>query len=292
MSAEKLNAGNILDGENQQSNEGRKRISYVSKDLKTIIEFVAGVYNKLGHTEYHSNKAIATVHGLSPDSIKLHLSSAQQYKLLELKHGTGYKVTDHFQKILLPRNENEKRGAVIESLKNAETYQQLFKDYEYHVVPTDGVKNHFIRSFGLKEDVAIKAAQIFIDNLKDFDLLDSRGVLTSAMPSKPVVPEVKKDNEEPKEDLRFDVNNDTSATANDKNTQTPAIISTNEFTGSTKYVDHVWIPIHITKGETAVFAYPKNISENDIKIVEHQLAGILLRIRLENEEKNKGAETP
>src|SRR5712672_2485433 len=99
MKEEKTNSSSPLEDENQ-SKEGRKRISYVSKDLKTIVDFIAKVYNQLGHTEFHSNKAIATVHGMSPDSIKLHLSSAQQYKLLELKHGTGYKVTDHFQKIL------------------------------------------------------------------------------------------------------------------------------------------------------------------------------------------------
>ncbi len=291
MNEENLNADSSFDDENQSTKDSKKRISYVSKDLKSMIDFVAKVYTQLGHTAHNNNKVIATVHGFSHDSIKQHLTSAQQYKLLELKHGTGYKITEHFLKLYLWKNENEKRSAVIDSLKAPDTYQQLFKDYEYNFVPLDGVKNHFIRSFGFKEDIAAKAAQIFLDNLKDFELLDSRGVLTSAMPSKPIVPEIKTsgegDNNEPNiEDLQ-----DTDRTPPQKNAP-PTVILSNEYTENSKYQNHIWIPIYVTKNRTAVFAYPKEISENDIKIVEHQLAGILLRIRLENEEKNKGAETP
>ncbi|MBC7948011.1 MAG: hypothetical protein H7Y42_09050 [Chitinophagaceae bacterium] len=287
MNEEKVNGNPSLEDESQQPNDGRRRISYVSKDLKTMIDFVAKVYNQLGHTTYHSNKAIATAHGLSPDSIKLQLSSGQQYKLLELKHGTGYKVHDHFQKLYLPRNEDEKRSAVIESLKNPETYQQLFKDYEYHVVPQEGVKNHFIRSFGLREEIATKAAQIFMDNLQEFELLDSRGVLTSAMPSKPVIPTING-----KDDEKSDPGGQQDNSGDGQKNHLPTVIHSNEYTENSKYENHIWIPIHITKGQTAVFAYPKEITENDIKIVEHQLGGILLRIRLENEEKNKGDESP
>lgn len=290
MNEEKLSGTGTSDDDGHSSKESKKRISYVSKDLKSMIDFVARVYNQLGHTAYNSNKAIATVHGLSPDSIKQHLTSAQQYRLLEIKHGTGYKITDHFQKLYLPKTDNEKRSAVIESLKNPETYQQIFKDYEYHVVAPDGVKNHFIRSFGFKEDIAIRAAQVFLENLKDFELLDGRGVLTSGMPSKPVVPEIKPEGEEIKDEHGGgeDQNNNGNLSSRD---QSPAVIHNNEYTQNSKYQNHIWIPIHITKGQTAVFAYPEEITENDIKIVEHQLAGILLRIRLENEEK-KGAQTP
>ena len=106
-----------LDDENLSSGDGKKRVTWVSKDLKSMIEFIGKVYSKLGHTEYLSNKAIAAVHGLSADSIKMHLSSGQQYKLLELKHRIGYKITEHFQKIFLPKNDSEKRASVIESLK-------------------------------------------------------------------------------------------------------------------------------------------------------------------------------
>ena len=162
--------------------EAKKRVSYVSRDHKSMVEFVSVIYKNLGHTDHHSNKAIATVHKLSPDSIKQQLTSCQQYKLLEIKFGTGYKITDLFKRIFLPVNDTEKRAAIIESLKSPETYQQLFKEYEYHIVPPlNGIKNHFVRIFHFKEDIAEKAAQIFIDNLSEYNLLDNRGVLVSGI---------------------------------------------------------------------------------------------------------------
>lgn len=281
MAEEKLSTNDPLDDDNQ-SKEGKKRVSYVSKDLKSIIDFVAKVYNQLGHTAFHSNKAIATVHGLSPDSIKLHLSSSQQYKLLEIKHGTGYKVTDHFQKIYLPRTENEKRSAIIESLKNPETYQQLFRDYEYHVVPTDGVKNQFIRAFGMKEDVAVKAAQVFMDNLKDYELLDSRGVLTSAMPTKPVVPDVTPVIEEKNEATD-------NSSSNGIQHQPPVVNKGNKviFQSEIEADGKKTIPIYLIGNKQALFVYPDDITEEDIELVKHQIDGVLLRIKLESKKKQK-----
>lgn len=192
--------------------ETKKRSTYVSKDHVSMVNFVSEIYKNLGHTDYHSNKAIAAVNGLSPDSIKQHLSSCQQYKLLEIKHGTGYKITDLFKRIFLPVNETEKRSAIIESLKAPDTYQQLFKEYEYHIVPPlNGIKNHFVRNLHLKEDIAEKTAQIFIDNLNDYELIDYRGVLTSAINLKPIennkpqdLPENREEREEEKENIKVD----------------------------------------------------------------------------------------
>lgn len=72
MNEEKLNGSGTTEDTNQAA---RRRISYVSKDLKSMIDFVGKVYSELGHTAYHSNKAIALVHGFSHDSIKIILNN-------------------------------------------------------------------------------------------------------------------------------------------------------------------------------------------------------------------------
>lgn len=292
MNEENVNSSAPVEDDSQLSKEGKKRISYVSKDLKSIIDFVGRIYNQLGHTTHHSNKAIATVHGLSPDSIKGHLSSAQQYKLLELKHGIGYKITEHFQKLYLPKNDNEKRVAIIESLKNAETYQPLFKDYEFHVVPSDGIKNHFIRSYGMKDDVAMKAAQVFLDNLKDFELLDSRGVLISGLPSKPVIPEINPEGQD-----TSDTNNGSSGNEQPQH-DLPARANVNKliFQSELDATGKKTIPIYLIGNKQALFVYPDDIDEDDIELVKHQIDGVLLRIKLESRKKAKenknGADQP
>lgn len=181
-----MEKNNSIENENEiddNSSKGdKKRTSYVSRSHKSMVEFVATIYKSLGRTEYHSNKAIAAIHQLSPASIKQQLTSCQQYRLLEIKFGTGYKVTELFNRIYLPVNDAEKRAAVVESLKSPDTYQQLFKEYEYHIVPpVSGIKNHFVRNFQYKDDIAEMAAETFIENLKDYSLLDNRGVLISAI---------------------------------------------------------------------------------------------------------------
>jgi hypothetical protein len=275
MSDEKSTPDGGLDDDSQSSKDTKKRSIYPAKDLKTIIEFIGRVYTQLGHTTFLSNKAIATVHGMAPESIKQHLSSGQQYKFLELKHGTGYKITDHFQKLYLPKNDSEKRLLVIESLKNPEAYRQLFKDYEYHVVPPDGVKNHFIRNFGFKEEAAAKAAQIFLDNLKDFGLLDSRGVLISALPAKATVSEaIEVPANESNHTLENQENNERQLPARQRPEK---LIFQSEIDADGKKP----VPIYLTDNKQAVFVYPDDITEDDIELVKHQIDGILLRIKFE-----------
>lgn len=279
MNEEKPTNQQPSDEENQAAKDAKKRFSYVSKDLKSVIDFITKVHTQLGHTDYHSNKAIATANSLAPESIKGYLSSAQQYKLLEIKHGTGYKITELFQRIFLWKNENEKRTAIIESLKSPETYQQLFKDYEYNIVPFEGVKNHFIRSFGFDDKTATKATQIFTDNLKEFELLDGRGVLTSAMPNKPIVPEVTIPKEDLKNDVPDNIEEDEQTNLNNLPARQPRdrFVFQSEIEAAGKKT----IPIYLLGTKQALFVYPDDITEDDIELVKHQIDGILLRIKLE-----------
>lgn len=282
MSDEKLDSAEFVEEETQQTSEGKKRITWVAKDLKSMLNFVGAIYNSLGHTGYHQNKVIAAIHGLSPDSIKQHLSAAQQYKLLELKHRVGYRVTEHFQKLWLPRTPEEKRSAVVESLKNPETYQQLFKDYEFHIVPQEGVKNHFIRSFGMNSDLAAKAGSIFIENLKEFGLLDSRGVLISAVPLKPTIQEIKAESEEEKSEV------ETNNIESPKQSQEDLPARTNGFVifqSELEKSGKKTVPIYLIDNKQAVFIYPDDITEDDITLVKHQIEGILLKIKLETQKK-------
>ena len=46
------------------------------------------------------------------------------------------------------------------------------------------------------------------------------------------------------------------------------------------------VPIHLTKNKIAYLVYPTDINEKDIKLFEHAIQGILLRLHLENEEES------
>lgn len=168
-----------VDSAGESISSGRKT-PYVSRTLANILHFVTNIYSKLG-PGYHDAAKIAAVNGLKALSIKQQLTTAQQYGLLEIKFGIGYRTTNLFTRIHLYKNDKEKRSATIEALKKPETYAGLFKEFEFHTVPLEGVRNHLIRDHGYTNDLAEKLAQIFIDNLKENNLLDSRGVLMSGV---------------------------------------------------------------------------------------------------------------
>lgn len=47
------------------------------------------------------------------------------------------------------------------------------------------------------------------------------------------------------------------------------------------------MPIHLTNDKEAYFAYPPNMSSNDVKLVEHNIQGILMRIKFEADEREQ-----
>jgi hypothetical protein len=167
----------VAESDGGDSKEGKRR-SYPVRELKYIIEFVTKIYTELGPNSYHSKENIAKTHNLSADYIKQILSTCQQYKLLDLKHGTGYKVSALFVKIHKPLDDEEKTSAVVESIQSVEIFHSLINDYEGHTVPAlNGIVNKIHRDFQLKEALAQKVADIFVRNLNDFNLIDLRGDL-------------------------------------------------------------------------------------------------------------------
>lgn len=167
-----------MDVQNNDSLETRKRVSYPAKTHKEMISWVEVIYNKLGSTGFHTNKDIAAAHDLVPDSIKYQLTAAQQYGLLRLKHGQGYSITDLFKSIHHSVDAQQKQRSIIDSLRTADIYKDIFAEYENHVLPQmEGIKNFILRKYELKENVAKRAAKVLFDNLNDYSLLNTRGAL-------------------------------------------------------------------------------------------------------------------
>lgn len=155
--------------------------AYPVKTFNEIFSFVEKVYSTYGGTSYHTNIEVAGAVGLATATIKQPLSTAQQYGLLENKHGKGYRVTPLFQNIVLWENENDKLANIIESLRSPAIFKKFFEDYTGQVVPTIvGLKNRIQREYSLKENLAELVANIFLENLKSFNLLNSKNVLINS----------------------------------------------------------------------------------------------------------------
>lgn len=192
------------DAETSEVNDSResKRKSYPVRELKYIIEFVTKIYTELGANVFHDKEAIAKIHNLSPEYIKQPLSTCQQYGLLDLKHGVGYKVSPLFIKIVKPISESERIASIIDSIKSVEIFRSLIQDFEGHPVPPiTSIANKIDRDFQLRDGVSPKVAEIFVRNLNDFGLIDSRGDLKLNNPKQEQKPSTKSQDTPPKDEV-------------------------------------------------------------------------------------------
>jgi hypothetical protein len=159
---------------NTPADTAEERAGVPPKGMKYMVDFVTKMYTGLGASMYHSKDDIASINDLKANSIKGILSLGQTLNLLELKHGTGYKVTGHFLKIHKPLSDAEKKHAIVESMRMVPVFAKLLTDYAGHTLPlTSSIINNVARSFGMTEANAKRVTEMFIEAINDFDLLNN-----------------------------------------------------------------------------------------------------------------------
>lgn len=94
----------------------------------------------------------------------------------------GYKLTPGFLKIYKPVTDAEKREGIIESLRLPDFYAKLLDELNGHPLPSEqGLSARLLRSFGIKDYAATKAALIFLNNLKDNGIVGGDNVVRIAL---------------------------------------------------------------------------------------------------------------
>lgn len=166
--------------QNQSADAGtRKAVKYPAKTLQYILEFSNKIYSELGHADYHPNSKIAAANKLAESSIRQTLSTAQQYGILELKHGTGYKLTQQFFRIIQPVSDNDKMLAILDCLETPDLYSDLLRIYDGHLAPQAvHLKNRLFKEYDLLDYVAASVAEIFLENLKAYGLISPANIIT------------------------------------------------------------------------------------------------------------------
>lgn len=227
-----------------------KRETYPIKTFKNVESFVGNIYKRYGDVDVLSTQKIADANNLSPNSIKQILSTCQQYGCLHNIHGKGYKITESFTKIFHPENEEEKVATIIDCIRNVRFYISLFNDYNEKVVPAvEGLQNRFIREFKMKAHIAKNAADIFLQNLRDFNLINSRNVLIIRNEFKSQI--AASDNTVNEISVKNSVNSSTHNNNNNKD----------------KYEDDkiIKIPIKLKDNRMAYLNFPQDFTDDDLR---------------------------
>lgn len=145
----------------QPADKIRKRSSpYPSFDLEQAINGIQMLKSNLGSGAYSSKSmAIALGYkGITGSSAML-ISTCVQFGLLS-KTGNAYSLSDLSQKILSPLSDDEKKGAILESLMSPSLYAKLFAAYSGQSLP-NMLENILTRQYGIMDNAAKKAAETF-----------------------------------------------------------------------------------------------------------------------------------
>ena len=265
----------------QPSAERSKRsASYPGLALLEAYNFTVKVYEKFS-SEDVTRKEIASAFNRHHSSISRDIAAAAAFGFLDKSLGKGeqearYKTTSLFGDVYRYENEKEKKIALITAFGKPKLYQELIAKFDGEVIP-ETLANTLIKHFGITVPASQECAEIFMKSgveagvINENRLLNYRVVLstTSKTQYAEIVEETK----------NTDVN---SGTPNGL----PIQLTQTTFSKEAG----LKIPIHLTKNKMAYLGYPDDINSKDIKLLEHAIKGILLRLELENDTDQEGAQ--
>jgi hypothetical protein len=277
-----MDAQKITKEESTETNgkrEIKRSASYPALTVLDALAFATKLNDKFTADVEVTREEIGHVLGFHPNTVAREVACCAQYGYLSRTVTGKYKLTELFSDILHPESEKDKKLKLITAFGTPKIYQELIAKFDNQVIPLE-LHNTLIKHHGITEAASKSAAETFIVSGQQVGVINESRALkyqvTLSTVSKTQYAEI------------VDADNDSY----NKN-QLPSkvesldIIQENYVADSTKKV-----PIYLTKDKTAYLVYPNEITANDITIITHQLEGILLRIKLENEEKQKGTEVP
>jgi hypothetical protein len=258
--------------------EIKRSASYPALTVLDALSFATKINDKFSTSVEVTRDEIGHVFGLHPNTVSRDVAACSQYGLLHRAVTGKYKLTDLFIDIHQPESEKDKRLKLITSFGTPKLYQELIAKFDNQVIPLE-LPNTLLKHHGITEAASKAAAETFIQSGQQVGVINESRALkyqvTLSTVSKTQYAEI------------VEENND-----NQTKNSLPAKVDANIIQEDYVPDNNKKVPIYLTKDKTAYLVYPNEITANDISIIDHQLKGILLRIQLENQEKNKGAEAP
>jgi hypothetical protein len=159
--------------------KGQRSSSYPSYTINYCIELVTKIYTNFGSGNYYASRAdISKALNASEAYLQTQVSSANQYGLLEMKSGEGYKPSSLFVSIYRPIDDNHKRQAIITAFKSPHLYTELISRFENQILPAESpLANILLHHHSIFDGANVKAASTFLENARDHGFISSDNVL-------------------------------------------------------------------------------------------------------------------
>jgi len=225
-----------------------RSISYPAFSIEYGFELAKKIYLQFGSSAHNTRETIAKVLKMSPNYLIIPLSTATQYGLLEMKSKIGYNPTPLFLRYYKPESEEEKRSAQLECLRNPKLYDALLSAYKGNKLPSvQGLATTLFRRYNIAENASLKAAEIFIENLKALSLLDGEHNLLDI----------------DKNELVNDNKPDADDTNNNSETNRQSSVAPPSINFSSNNTSDLSMTIKLNDGRKATLIYPEGITDTD-----------------------------
>ena len=252
-----------------QKKDKQRSASYPSLSVLKAYTYAEKINEKFGNSEF-TREEFAHLIGVHPNTTSRDIASCVQYKFLEKKEAKGtYKISELFNDIFRPESEKDKQGGLIQAFSNPKLYHELIEKFDGNVIPEE-LPNTLIKHHGITAAASKDAADTFIASAIEVGVFDRKMLkytIVKGATAKTQYAEV------------VDVPNEENGERIKEQEQSMVVIKKPD-----ENTTDVKVPIHLTKNKAAYLQYPLNTSAKDIKLLEHAIQGILLRLSLENDD--------
>jgi len=266
-------------GEATKTDSHKRSASYPALTPLEAFNFASKVNNKFSK-EQVSRKEIGHALGIHDLSISREVAAAAAYGFFDKTFVKGekeykYNITELFIDVFRYENEKQRRIALITAFGKPKLWQELISKFDGVSIPEE-LYNTLVKHHGITEAASKEVADIFIRSGKEVGVINDNRVLSYKVTLNAT-----------SKTQYAEIIEETPNTGNGSQNQlTPVKVENNDYNFTSTEIK---VPIHLTKNKMAYMAYPADINNKDIKLLEHAIKGILLRLELEKEEEETNA---
>ncbi|NII28615.1 hypothetical protein HB364_26260 [Pseudoflavitalea sp. X16] len=252
----------------------RRSASYPALTPLEAYNFALKVNNKYSNQDV-TRKEIGHALNVHDLSISRDVAAAAAYGFFNKTLNKGekefkYQVTELFLDVFRYENEKQKKLALITAFGKPKLWQELISKFDGATIPEE-LYNTLVKHHSITDAASKEVADIFIRSGKEVGVINENRVLNYKVSLNAIA----------KTQYAEIIDETPNGNNGTPNSLPPARVESNDYIVPNADIK---VPIHLTKNKMAYMVYPADINNKDIRLLDHAIKGILLRLELEKEE--------
>jgi hypothetical protein len=237
--------------------------AYPAITIEEALLFVAEIYRNFRNEFAKRDDILSLIEG----SHNRFLAAASYYNLLN-REKDNYQVSELYKTITNPISPKERKEALLIAFEAPKLNKQLIGKFDGDELPEESqLKAHLVRFYGITEDAAPLAGEVFLKNAKYCGVLDEKNKLQFKHTSAKI----------DFEDVVIEEDEDRVADQNGSSAE-PAVPVAKKDDSSPpaslllpEMVNEERVRIRLTGGKFAYLIHPLALTKNDIAILQKQI---------------------